>query len=212
MKNYIEGGNVSSACIEMVECMCRYGVAFQHRLNSDGDFVSNHGKQNTDRLVDALITLMRFYTYCKSIKLPQLCRNEPEFLAYLLLLVGDVSDTLEHLTPSNPVRQSPEVQFALQVLYTVEQSAEENDLRFFRLYAAAPYLAACCMAKYADDMRRAAVDSIDKAYYRGPRAMCPSSGNGRRCASPAWRTSASGSTATTPPPPSTCITGRLSGR
>jgi hypothetical protein len=173
MQNYTEGGNVSSACIEIVEHMCRYWVAFQHRLNSDGDFVSNHGKQNTDRLTDALTTLMHFYTYCKRVQLPQLCRNEPEFLAYMLLVVRDVPDTLKHLTPSDPVLRSPEVQFALQVLYTMDRTGG-NYHRFFRLYAAAPYLAACCMAKYAQSMRRTAVDVIDKAYYtRGPACYVP---------------------------------------
>jgi hypothetical protein len=165
-----EGGNVSSSCIEILEYICRFLVDHQHRLNMDECFLNHYAVHNEDFLIStlmSLMSLMRCDAHCRRTGFVHLCNNEREFVAYAIMVLRAVPSTHKELEQDDPLMRSSEVLFALQVLKTMESSAGADCQGFFRMYAVAPHLAACCMVGYVEGMRRIYVDYADTADHHG---------------------------------------------
>lgn len=100
--------------------------------------------------MNTLTALLATYQYARMKGAGHLCRNEPEFRAYNVLVVGELKAA--HLTgeKADSVARSPEVSFAIKALTT---RMTGNHARFFRMLREAPYLMACLMAKYVKEIR-----------------------------------------------------------
>ena len=155
MQGYNWNMNLSYEAITILERLVRYYIAYQHRLNHDELFGKNHAKQNQEQLVGNLQWLKELYDYGYEIGQPGFCRNEPEFRAYRVLVLGmnDPERVAQNKYTHERVEDTPEVRFSFRVLAAVRS---RNTWRFFRLLEQAPYLNACLMVQFIPLMRQEA--------------------------------------------------------
>lgn len=147
------------ACVALVEQCARFHIHCAGALCEE-DMSAFDPKINDENLVKCLQTLKHFY-YDLSLKGLR-CLNEPEFRAYDVLLHLNQGDTIRQVQKlPDWVRWSAQVKQAVAAFGAFNSN---NYVRFFRLAAEAPYLAACLMHRYFGQVRVRALQTFLKAF------------------------------------------------
>lgn len=147
------------ACVALVEQCARFHIHCAAAL-CEQDMSTFDPKINNENLVKCLQTLKHFY-YDLSLRGSR-CPNEPEFRAYDVLLHLNEGDTIRQVQklPAQ-VRWSAEVKRAVAAFAALNSN---NYVRFFRVAAQAPYLAACLLHRYFGQVRVRALQTFFKAF------------------------------------------------
>ncbi|XP_037518632.1 germinal-center associated nuclear protein isoform X2 [Rhipicephalus sanguineus] len=146
-------------CVALVEQCARFHIHCAAAL-CEQDMSTFDPKINNENLVKCLQTLKHFY-YDLSLRGLH-CPNEPEFRAYDVLLHLNEGDTIRQVQklPAR-VRWSAEVKRAVAAFAALNSN---NYVRFFRVAAQAPYLAACLLHRYFGQVRLRALQTFFKAF------------------------------------------------
>lgn len=148
-----------ATCVALVEQCARFHIHCAASLCEE-ELSAFDPKINGENLAKCLQTLKHFY-YDLSLR-GQRCPNEPEFRAYDVLLHLNEGDTIRQVQKLPAwVRWSPEVQRAVAAFGALNSN---NYVRFFRLAAQAPYLAACLLHRYFGQVRLRAFQTFLKAF------------------------------------------------
>lgn len=146
-------------CVSLVEQCARFHIHCAAALCEE-ELSAFDPKINNENLAKCLQTLKHFY-YDLSLR-GMRCPNEPEFRAYDVLLHLNEGDTIRQVQKLPEwVRWSPEVKRAVAAFGALNSN---NYVRFFRLAAQAPYLAACLLHRYFGQVRLRAFQTFLKAF------------------------------------------------
>ncbi|XP_075550896.1 germinal-center associated nuclear protein-like isoform X2 [Dermacentor variabilis] len=146
-------------CVALVEQCARFHIHCAAALCEE-DMSAFDPKINNENLVKCLQTLKHFY-YDLSLRGLR-CPNEPEFRAYDVLLHLTEGDTIRQVQKLPAwVRWSAEVKRAVAAFAALNSN---NYVRFFRVAAQAPYLAACLLHRYFGQVRLRALQTFLKAF------------------------------------------------
>lgn len=146
-------------CVALVEQCARFHIHCAAALCEE-DMSAFDPKINNENLVKCLQTLKHFY-YDLSLRGLH-CPNEPEFRAYDVLLHLTEGDTIRQVQKLPAcVRWSAEVKRAVAAFAALNSN---NYVRFFRVAAQAPYLAACLLHRYFGQVRLRAFQTFLKAF------------------------------------------------
>lgn len=146
-------------CVSLVEQCARFHIHCAAALCEE-ELSAFDPKINNENLAKCLQTLKHFY-YDLSLRGLR-CPNEPEFRAYDVLLHLNEGDTIRQVQKLPAwVRWSVEVQRAVAAFGALNSN---NYVRFFRLAAQAPYLAACLLHRYFGQVRLRAFQTFLKAF------------------------------------------------
>lgn len=146
-------------CVALVEQCARFHIHCAAAL-CEQDMSTFDPKINNENLVKCLQTLKHFY-YDLSLRGLH-CPNEPEFRAYDVLLHLNEGDTIRQVQKlPGRVRWSPEVKRAVAAFAALNSN---NYVRFFRVAAQVPYLAACLLHRYFGQVRLRALQTFFKAF------------------------------------------------
>ncbi|KAG7201959.1 hypothetical protein KM043_004663 [Ampulex compressa] len=147
--------------VQLVEQCARFHIVCSERLCAEKPSVFDK-KINSDNLTKCLQSLKYMY---HDLRLKGIvCKNEPEFRAYIILLNlnnGNFMWDLQRLPQS--IQKSPEVRFALEVYSLLESN---NYCKFFKLVKKTTYLNACILLRYFNQVRVKALSVMVKAYCR----------------------------------------------
>lgn len=157
----------SQGVVSLVEQCARWHIHCAARLVAEEPQVFDQ-KINTENLTKCLQSLKYMY---HDLRLKnEICPNEPEFRAYVVLLNLHDSNFMwevNHL-PLH-IRQSPELKFGMNVYMAMQNN---NYVKFFQLVRRTTYLNACILIRYFIQMRVKALYIMVKAYTaRAPASM-----------------------------------------
>ncbi|XP_011876845.1 PREDICTED: uncharacterized protein LOC105566982 [Vollenhovia emeryi] len=156
-----------SESVELIEQCARFHIVCSERLCAEDASVFDK-KINSENLTKCLQTLKYMYHDLRVRGVA--CENEPEFRAYIVLLNlnGNFSYDLQQLP--KPVQNSPEVQFAIKVYFSLDSN---NYYKFFKLVRETTYLNACILLRYFNQVRLQALSIMVKAYCRSTSTAFP---------------------------------------
>ncbi|XP_071626359.1 uncharacterized protein Xmas [Temnothorax longispinosus] len=154
--------------VELIEQCARFHIVCSERLCAEDASVFDK-KINSENLTKCLQTLKYMYHDLRVKGIT--CENEPEFRAYVVLLNlnnGNFLYDLQQLPKT--VQNSPEVQFAIKVYFSLESN---NYYKFFKLVRETTYLNACILLRYFNQVRLRALSIMIKAYCRSTSTTFP---------------------------------------
>uniref|UniRef100_A0A1Q3EZ29 Germinal-center associated nuclear protein n=1 Tax=Culex tarsalis TaxID=7177 RepID=A0A1Q3EZ29_CULTA len=149
----------SLKAVRLVEQCARFHIHCAARLVAEEPSVFDQ-KINTENMTKCLQSLKYMYhdLGLKGIR----CPNEAEFRAYVVLLnLNDGNFLWEVKQLPAEVQRSPEIRFAMQVYFALENN---NYVRFFRLVRQTTYMNACILLRYFNQIRSRALETILRAY------------------------------------------------
>lgn len=148
--------------LSIVEKCARFHIFSAERLCEE-DAHSFDRKLNDENLTKCLRTLKHMY-YDLSLE-GVFCPREKEFRAYDVLMNLNEGDTLREVqTFPEELRMDPRVQFSLRCLAALKNN---NYVLFFKLVKKASYLEACILKRYFYQVRRQAMETIQRAFTPG---------------------------------------------
>eukprot|EP00092_Neocalanus_flemingeri_P027091 GFUD01029377.1.p1 GENE.GFUD01029377.1~~GFUD01029377.1.p1 ORF type:complete len:2023 (+),score=566.09 GFUD01029377.1:57-6125(+) len=148
--------------LSIVEKCARFHIFCAERLCEE-DAHNFDRKLNDENLTKCLRTLKHMY-YDLSLE-GIVCPREKEFRAYDVLMNLNEGDTLREVqTLSVELRTDPRVLFSLRCLTALENN---NYVLFFKLVKQASYLEACILKRYFYQVRRKALETIQRAFTPG---------------------------------------------
>lgn len=150
---------IDANAIYVLERCTRFHIHCSHHLCEEStDYFDP--KINAEHLTKSLQSLKELYHDMS--ERGQYFKTEPEFRAYeILLSVYDGNVIFKIMKFRDSVRNSSEVQLAIQVLLSLQT---KNYVKFFRLLREATYLQSCIMHKYFGDFRLKMLNVIAKTY------------------------------------------------
>ncbi|XP_019754151.2 uncharacterized protein LOC109533306 [Dendroctonus ponderosae] len=149
----------SQGSVELVEQCARFHIHCSARFMGEDPSVFDQ-KINTENLTKCLQTLK--YMYHDLELKGEMCPNEPEFRAYIILLnICDGNFMWEVQNLRTDIQKSPEVKFALQVYSAFEK---RHFVKFFKLIRSTTYLNACILMRYFVQVRLQAIESLIKCF------------------------------------------------
>lgn len=147
----------SQGAVELVEQCARFHIHCSARLVAEDASVFDQ-KINTENMTKCLQTLK--YMYHDLALKEEICENEAEFRAYVILLnLNDGNFMWEVQQLRREIQRSKEVQFAMKVYSALDKN---NYIKFFKLLYSTSYLNACILMRYFNQVRIAAVKTLHK--------------------------------------------------
>lgn len=147
--------------VELIEQCARFHIVCSERLCAEDASVFDK-KINSENLTKCLQTLKYMYHDLRVKGIT--CENESEFRAYVVLLnLNNGNFLYDWQQLPKPVQNSPEIQFALKVYFSLDSN---NYYKFFQLVRETTYLNACILLRYFNQVRLRALSVMVKAYCR----------------------------------------------
>lgn len=158
-KDLTQQGLCCTGSVKLVEQCARFHIHCAARLASEDVSVFDQ-RINTENLTKCLQSLK--YMYHDLGKRGEICENEAEFRAYIILLnLNNCNFMWEVQRWSPAIQQSPQVQFAIKVFLAVDSN---NYVKFFKLVRETTYLNACVLLRYFNQVRAKAITTIVKSF------------------------------------------------
>lgn len=151
--------------VSLIEKCVRFHVHCAHELCEE-HMSTFDAKINNENMTKCLQSLKEMYQDLSNSGV--YCPQEAEIRQYNVLLNLNDGDILREVQQfRDPVRNSPEVKFAVQVFSAVNN---HNFVRFFKLVKAASYLSSCLLHRYFYQVRSRALKRMNAAYTVGNRS------------------------------------------
>ncbi|KAG8516569.1 Germinal-center associated nuclear protein [Galemys pyrenaicus] len=145
--------------VSLIERCTRFHIHCAHFMCEE-PMSSFDAKINNENMTKCLQSLKEMYQDLRGRGV--LCAGEAEFQGYNVLLSLNKGDILREVQQFHPaVRNSAEVRFAVQAFAALNSN---NFVRFFKLVQSAPYLSACLLHCYFNQIRRGALRALSVAY------------------------------------------------
>lgn len=145
--------------VSLIEKCTRFHIHCSHHLCQE-PMMTFDAKINNENMTKCLQSLKEMYQDLATKEV--YCSSEPEFRQYSVLLKLNDGDILREVQQfRKEVRDSAEVKFAVQAFAAVNSN---NFVRFFKLVKAASYLAGCILHRYFNQIRHAALKTLNTAY------------------------------------------------
>lgn len=151
--------------VSLIEKCMRFHVHCAHELCEE-HMSTFDAKINNENMTKCLQSLKEMYEDLSNSGV--YCPQEAEIRQYNVLLNLNDGDILREVQQfRDPVRNSPEVKFAVQVFSAVNN---HNFVRFFKLVKGASYLSSCLLHRYFYQVRSRALKRVNWAYTVGNRS------------------------------------------